>query len=68
MDLTVSIQKTSGHPLISTHGKFDMQLIDSTDRDLICDTMSHIKSRSVLNLFHPNFIEICYDAIVYDIF
>ena len=39
--------------------------IDSTDRGLI---WYNINPRSVLDLFHPNFIGICCDAIVCDIF
>ena len=41
-----------------------------TARDLYSqgDIMCHINPRSVLHLFHPNFIEIVHYAIVCDIF
>ena len=32
------------------------------------DTVDHINQSSVMNLFQPNFIKFCDDAIVFDIF
>ena len=32
------------------------------------DTVHHINPRAVMNLYQPNFIKICYAAIVYGIF